>query len=44
MLRNLSNESPVTVLSLKATLVLALWDREEIPPDIRTMIQRMTKE
>ena len=44
ILRDLSNERPVTILSLRAALVLAIWDEQEIPSDIRTMIQRMTKE
>ena len=46
MLRDMSNERPVTILSLRAALVLATWDGEEqeIPPLILTMIERMTKE
>ena len=46
MLRDMSNERPVTILSLRAALVLATWDgsEQEIPPLILTMIERMTKE
>ena len=43
-LRDLSNERPVTSLSLRAALVLAVWDRQEIPPQIRSMILTMASE
>ena len=44
MLRDMSNERPVTLLSLRAALVLATWDgsEQEIPPLILTMIERMS--
>ena len=44
MLRDLANQTPVTILNLRAALVLAAWDGENIPPGIRTLIQKMTKE
>ena len=44
ILQDLSNERPVTILGLKAAVVLAFWDKQEIPPGIQTMIQRMTDE
>ena len=44
VLRALANQTPVTILNLRAALVLAAWDGEKIPPEIQTLIQRMTKE
>ena len=39
ILRDLSNERPVTVMSLKASLVLETWDGEKLPENIKMMIE-----
>ena len=44
ILLSLSNKRPVTILNLRAALVLAAWDGQEIPPEIRRMITTMTNE
>ena len=44
MLQDLSNDQPVTILSLRAALVLALWDGQEIPLEIQSMILDITNE
>ena len=44
MLRDMSNERPVTILSLRAALVLAIWDGQEIPLQTLTMIREMTNQ
>ena len=44
ILLDMSNERPVTAMSLKAAVLLATWDGQEIPPEIRTLIQGMANE
>ena len=39
ILRDMANQLPATPLSLKAALILALWDDQEVPSHIRPMIE-----
>ena len=41
VLRDMSNERPVTVMSLKAAWVLETWDGEEIPANVQTLIEEL---
>ena len=43
ILRDLSGERPVTVMSLKAAWVLGSWDGEEIPADVQMLIEDLFK-
>ena len=41
VLRDLSNQRPVTALSLKAAIVLEAWDEHEVPREVQTLIVTM---